>query len=80
MVLAHTRAEEEAFDMQMIMLSWQTSLLLNGTGNFKKKIKPTDLYTPLDKQKEQEKIKAEGIDPEEKRKLQDELKATFGLS
>ena len=34
----------------------------------------------LDKQKEQEKIKAEGIDPEEKRKLQDELKATFGLS
>ena len=51
MVLAHTRAEEEAFDMQMILLSWQTSLLLNGTGNFKKKIKPTDLYTPLDNQK-----------------------------
>ena len=80
MVLAHTRAEEEAFDLQMVMLSWQTSLLLNGTGNFKKKIKPTDLYTPLEQQKEQEKIKAKGIDPEEKKKLQDELMATFGLS
>lgn len=80
MVLAHTRAEEEAFDMQMIMLSWQTALLMNSTGNYKKKIKPEDLYIPLEKQREQEKVRAKGIDPEEKKKLQDELMATFGLS
>ena len=42
MILSFIKAEEESFDLKMQMLSWQTALLMNSTGNFKKKIKPDD--------------------------------------
>lgn len=80
MVLAFMRVEEESFDNNMIMLSWQTALLMNSTGNFKKKIKPDDLYTPLEAQKEKAKVQAEGFNPEKRQELQNELLSAFAGS
>lgn len=79
MIVAHSKCEEEEFDVQMNMLAWQTALLMNSTGNFKKKIKPKDLYIPLAEQKEQEKHKKqnEEFNPEERQKLQEELLQSF---
>jgi hypothetical protein len=48
---AHIDAVNEEFDTEMQRTSWFTSLLMNATGNFKKRIKPDKLYTPLEKQK-----------------------------
>ena len=80
MVMAHTKAEDDAFDREMILLSWQTALLMNSTGNYKKKIKPEDLYVPADMQKEQEKKQAEGFNPEKRQELQNDLLSAFAGS
>jgi hypothetical protein len=48
---AHVDSVNEEFDTEMQRTSWFTSLLMNATGNFKKRIKPDKLYTPLEKQK-----------------------------
>lgn len=80
MILAHKEAEEEMFDKEMIKLSWQTALLMNSTGNYKKKIKPEDLYVPLDVQIEKARTKAEGFSQEKRQKLQNELLSAFAGS
>lgn len=77
MILSFIKAEEEYFDLKMQMLSWQTALLMNSTGNFKKKIKPDDLYRPLADIVEKEKRKNEGFDAEERKRLQEELLQSF---
>lgn len=41
----------ENFDLEMQRTAWFTSLLMNVSGNLKKRIKPDKLYTPLEKQK-----------------------------
>ena len=46
-ITAKIRYHEEQLDEQMCMLAWQTSLLMTATGNYKKAIKPTDLYTSI---------------------------------
>ncbi|HBI7084841.1 TPA: hypothetical protein K8M77_000312 [Clostridium perfringens] len=75
--MAHIRAEQEAIDSQMQMLAWQTALLMNSTGNFKKKIKPTDLYTPLAEIDVKQKVEYK---PEDKKALQEELLSAFAGS
>lgn len=80
MVLAHMRVEEESFDKDMLLLSWQTALLMNSTGNYKKKIKPDDLYVPLETQKEKARVQAEGFNPEKRQELQNELLSAFAGS
>lgn len=80
MILAYMRVEEEIFDKEMIQLSWQTAILMNSTGNYKKKIKPEDLYVPLDEQKKKIKTKAEGLNQEKRQKLQKELLSAFADS
>lgn len=77
MILSFIKAEEESFDLKMQMLSWQTALLMNSTGNFKKKIKPDDLYTPLADIVEKGKRNNEGFDAEERKRLQEELLQSF---
>lgn len=80
MIISHTRKEEEDFDLKMQLLAWQTALLMNSTGNYKKKIKPTDLYSPDESTaKEQENISGEDM-LEIKKKLQEELLSTFADS
>lgn len=76
-IKAHYRAEQEAFDEKMQMVAWQTALLMNSTGNFKKKIKPTDLYTPM---AEIDRGQRAEYKPEDKKALQDELLSAFAGS
>lgn len=75
--MSHMRAEQEAFDEKMQMMAWQTALLMNSTGNFKKKIKPTDLYTPLAEVEREQKAEYK---PEDKKALQEELLSAFAGS
>ena len=75
-IFAVARAEQEEVDNQMQMLAWQTALLMNSTGNFKKEIKPSDLYTPMaDSTQNKPEYSAE-----DKKKLQEELLSTFSNS
>lgn len=79
MIQAQIRNDEETFDMNMQMLAWQTALLMNSTGNFKKKIKPSDLYSSdYAESKEQESVSNEDVS-EVKKKLQEELLSTFNI-
>lgn len=80
MVVAHIKADEESFDLQMQITAWQTALLMNSTGNYKKRIKPEDLYTPLAELVEQKQKENEGFNPEERKRLQDELLQSFADS
>lgn len=60
------------------MVAWQTALLMNSTGNFKKKIKPSDLYTPMAEAREE--VKMNTNKPENKKELQDDLLSAFAGS
>lgn len=48
---ASSEITSEDFDIEMQRTSWFTSLLMNVSGNLKRRVKPDKLYTPLDKQK-----------------------------
>jgi hypothetical protein len=50
---ANVDVVNEEFDTEMQRTSWFTALLMNASGNFKKRIKPEKLYTPLEKQNKQ---------------------------
>lgn len=53
MANAQFRSEEEAFDREYQRTAWQTALLMNATGNYKKQIKPDSLYkSPYDDNKQ----------------------------
>lgn len=81
MIRASAKAEEDSFNSKMQMLAWQTALLMNSTGNYKKKIKPTDLFNPEARKGTVEKA---DISEEEKKKLkkqkQEELLKAFAGS
>lgn len=80
MILAQIKVEEENLDEQMQIIAWQTALLMNSTGNYKKKIKPQDLYTPIGEIKENEEKQIELSGSDVKKKLQEELLSTFAGS
>lgn len=81
MILSNMRKEKEDFELNMEMLAWQTALLMNATGNFKRKIKPSDLYKSDYVDEANELEKANGEDSAEvKKKLQEELLSTFADS
>lgn len=81
MIASKIRKENEDFDINMQMLAWQTALLMNSTGNYKKRIKPSDLYSPSNDEEaeKQEKFSKEDI-AEVKKKLQEDLLSTFSDS
>lgn len=64
----------------MQRLAWQTAYLMNATGNFKKNIKPTDLYQSIfDKDEDQENISLDKDGAiEQREQLVKELLASFG--
>ena len=77
-ILAFMQVEEEKIDVEMQMLAWQTALLMNSTGNYKKKIKPEDLYksiAEIEKEEEQKEMTLE-----DKQKLQEELLTLFNIN
>jgi hypothetical protein len=80
MTMGHLEQVKLTDDMEMQRLSWQTSLLMNATGNFKKKIKPTDLYKPLDSVDDEEKStgKKKRYTPEEKEEYFANLQKKMG--
>ena len=80
MILAQIKVEEENLDEQMQLMAWQTALLMNSTGNYKKKIKPKDLYTPMAEINEQEEKQNNLSGSDAKKKLQEELLSTFADS
>ncbi|WP_250944636.1 hypothetical protein [Clostridium felsineum] len=57
----------------MQLIAWQTSLLMNATGNYKTQIKPEDLYKP---KLSETTTKKKQPDIEQLRK---ELRETFNL-
>lgn len=44
MVIANAKKREEEVDLQLNLLAWQTSHIMNSSGNYKKQVKPEDLY------------------------------------
>lgn len=77
--------KERDFELQSI--AWQTALLMNSSGNYKKKIEPSDLYqSPYDKkEKINEDTATEMLDEESKKnkvknkdKQLADLKSKFG--
>ncbi|WP_193635910.1 hypothetical protein [Bacillus paranthracis] len=74
MVVAYNRKREQDLDLQMQVFAWQTALLMNSTGNYKKSIKATDLYKSS---AEVAKAKAEVMTREEKNRKLSELEAKF---
>ncbi|MCY9324079.1 hypothetical protein [Bacillus haynesii] len=73
MAIAYYRRRDEEMDEQMHILAWQTSHIMNSSGNYKKTIKPSHLYggndeheggssngglTPIDRDKKNEQLAA----------------------
>ena len=72
------QVEEEQIDIKMQMLAWQTALLMNSTGNYKKKVKPEDLYKSIAEIEKEEKQKSMTV--EDKKKLEEELLTLFNIN
>lgn len=68
------------YDTDVDIVAWQTSLLMNATGNFKQKITPDMLLKKNDESNEGEgesKPKSSRLEKEEKDRLVGELLAKF---
>lgn len=78
MIISFAKVEEEKIDIEMQMLAWQTALLMTSTGNYKKKIKPQDLYkstSEIEAEKQQRQLTIE-----DKKKLEEELLNIFNIN
>ena len=76
MIEAYKLKQMREFDQEMINLAWQTSLLMNSTGRYKKFIKATDLYKSIFNNVENNSSpKVE----KSKEELRSELRERFGL-
>lgn len=78
MLEAEIRIEEEKLDFEMQVVAWQTALLMNSTGNYKKQIKPTDLYKSVGADRNKKVLSEEEIRLEKERKREELLKAFAG--
>lgn len=78
---AFAEEEKRQDDVENQRFAWQTAHLMNATGNYKKAIKPTDLYKPLDYTEEQatnrQKIVQRFDSKESKEAYLDKLKNKF---
>lgn len=73
---AVSKDEKDKFDVDHQLTAWQTALLMNATGNFKKKIKVTDLIGEKETEK-QPSAEVVAMDREAKNKKLAELKSKF---
>lgn len=48
MMEAFTFEEQRIQDVENQRVAWQTAMLMNATGNYRKRINPIDLYKPID--------------------------------
>jgi hypothetical protein len=81
MLEAFVEEERRQDDMENQRVSWFTAHIMNSSGNYKKRIQPTDLYKPM-AYKEQEKEKQEIVErfksPEQKEEYLKNLIRKFG--
>ncbi|MEY8748943.1 hypothetical protein [Alkalicoccobacillus gibsonii] len=77
MVVAYYRRRDSEIEEQMQVLSWQTSHLMNASGNYKKPIKPDQLYSPKQSDEEGGNSELTPIDRDEKNAKLADLKAKF---
>ena len=76
-IKAERDKEVHVYDMDMQKLSWQTACLMNATGNYKRSVKPENLYTTLeDRMIEQLSEEAKQKNIQDKR---DEILKTFNI-
>jgi hypothetical protein len=61
MLSALVEEEKRQDDMLNQRVAWQTAHLMNATGNYKKKIKVTDLYKPMSEPSETEESPKQNI-------------------
>lgn len=68
MVVAYYRRRDDELDEQMSILAWQTSHIMNSSGNYKRAIKPKQLYTSKHESSESANSKSEltPVDRDEK--------------
>jgi hypothetical protein len=79
MIEARVWAENRDSDLDTQRVAWQTAHLMNATGNFKKKIMPTDLYNPMDDSVEgEEKVVKQFESTEQKEDYLQDLMKKFG--
>lgn len=52
MATAFYKRREMDMDEKMMILAWQTSHIMNSSGNYKKAIKPSDIYKSINEQDE----------------------------
>ena len=65
-------------DNKMKIIAWQTAYLMNATGNFKKNLLPSDIYSsPLDVSEQPQDLDTEEAQIQRKQ-LETDLLATFG--
>ena len=76
MYQAVSKDEKDKFEADHQLTAWQTALLMNATGNFKKKIKLTDLIGEKEEKKKPDAEVTE-INREEKNRKLSELKSKF---
>lgn len=78
MVIANGKKREEEVDLQLNLLAWQTSHIMNSSGNYKKQVKPEDLYKSQgDDEPTQNSNELRPIDRDEKNKKLDALMNKF---
>lgn len=81
MLEALVEEERRQDDMQNQRTSWAVSHIMNSSGNYKKRIQPTDLYKPLsyvEEQEEKQNIVTRFESPEHKEEYLKNLMNKFG--
>lgn len=78
MATAYYKRREQDMDEKMMILAWQTTHIMNSSGNYKKAIKPTDIYTSIfEKEKKTSKGEITPVDRDEKNAELAKLQAKF---
>lgn len=81
LIYAFVEEEKRQDDMENQRVSWFTSHIMNASGNYKKRIQPTDLYKPLnwkEAEEEQQNIVERFESPDEKKEYLENLMKKFG--
>lgn len=77
MVSAYYKRRNDELDEQMSILAWQTSHIMNSSGNYKKAIKPSQLYKANESESENSKGELTPIDRDVKNKKLQSLEEKF---
>jgi hypothetical protein len=80
MLEAFVAEEQRQDDMENQRVSWFTAHIMNSSGNYKKRIQPTDLYKPMAQRELEEKqnIVERFESPEQKEEYLNRLMKKFG--